>query len=164
MALVQPGDFTGKFSITLNGYKTTDFATYIERYEPILLAELLGVELYNLFIVDIELPLPDEIYTKLKEPFMEQPNCEILNSYGIVDMLCGFIYFLWLRDEKVQQTINGGAKLKGENSERSGDSDLFQRYNESVDTYKAIQSYIMENSDVYPTFKGIEKGYAYMSW
>lgn len=167
MAFVSDGDFVGKFSLTTNGYETTDLNIYIERYEKKYLVELFGLELYELWFASVELPLPEPIYTKLKDAFFDQLECgEILESKGIQDMLLGFIYFHWLRDSKVTQTINGGVKVQSELSERGGNqnSNLFGRYNESIDTYKAIQRYILENDDIYPTFKGVEKNYAYLTW
>lgn len=166
MAIITAGDFTGKFDLNIAGYKTTDMDVYIERYEVNYLVEMLGKELYDIFIVEIEIPIIDPIYEKLLLPFIEQPNYEIINSKGVSDMLLGFIYFEWQRDQIVQQTANGAVKIKGTNSERAGiqNSNIFGRYNESIKTYKAIQEYITLNSDIYPTFKGVDKDISYISW
>lgn len=165
-AIIQIGDFTGKYSITANGYNSTDLATYIDRYSETYLVEMLGKELFDLFIASTELPTPDPIYLKLKEPFIEQPQCKILNSRGVADMLLGFVYYHWMMDVKTTQTITGGVKIKAENSTTplNDYGYIFERYNEAVGTYKAIQEYILENEIIYSEFKGIEKSYKMLAW
>lgn len=167
MALdITAGDFGNKFEIHTNGVNLGKLASYIARYQESYLIDMLGVELYDLFIADIDLPSPNPIYVKLLEAFNEQSDYKLLKSRGMQDMLLGFIYFEYLRDMKVQQTINTPVKVKGQNSDRAStlNMGLFERYNESIGTYQAIQQYCMDNSADYPTFRGIEKGYAYLSY
>jgi hypothetical protein len=165
MSFITLGDFTGKFTIVTNGYKSSDIQEYIDLYEKSYLVNLLGLELYDLFIIGMALPIPDPIYVKIYDALFYQ-DCELIESKGIKKMLLGFIYFQWCRDEKVQQTINGAIKIKSELSERAGNqnSNIFGRYNDSIETYQNIQKYINLNLDIYPTFKGIEKGFAYITW
>jgi hypothetical protein len=157
-------NFTGKFSVTLNGFATADFDIYIERYKTVYLVEMLGVELYDLFIQG--LIDEDELSEKLYNSFYEQVDCNLLYSNGVIDMLVGFIYYHWLIDQKVTQSIAGGVKTKGENSTlpKNDYGYIFDRYNESIKTYKAIQQYCIDNSAVYPTFKGIGKSYKMLQW
>jgi hypothetical protein len=164
MATILYTDFIGKFEQTVNQYTEDKLTAYIERYQTIYLIEMLGKELYDLYVQG--LIDEDPIYQFIENDFIEQSSCgEILNSRGIKDMLLGFIYFEYQRDAKTQQTINSAVKMKGENSERAGNynTNIFGRYNESIDTYKAIQQYCMDNYSDYPTFKGIEKGYSYLT-
>jgi hypothetical protein len=164
MATITYNDFVGKFEQTVNQFTEDKLTDYITRYQTIYLIEMLGKELYDLYVQGLE--DEDEIYEFIENPFVEQLSCgTILNSRGIKDMLLGFIYFEYQRDAKVQQTINSAVKIKSENSERAGnyDTNIFGRYNESIDTYKAIQQYVIENQSVYPTFRGIEKGYSYLT-
>lgn len=166
MAILQASDFANKFEIHTNGVNLLKLTSYIERYEESYIIDMLGVELGELFLADLEEPLPYPIYTFLYEPFNYQNDYEILKSRGVVDMLLGFIYFEYLRDMKVQQTINIPVKVKGQNSDRANtlNMGLFERYNDSIVTYQAIQKYICENTEDYPTFKGVEKGYSYLSY
>ena len=165
MAYITVADFVNKFEIHTIDIDDAKLTAYIDRYEMIYLVEMLGKELYDLFIQGV---IDEEaIYETLYNPFVEQLSCgEILNSRGVEDMLLGFIYFEFQRDAKVQQTNIGTVKMKSENSERAGNlnTNIFGRYNESVDTFKAIQQYILENDSVYPTFRGIEKGYSYLTY
>ncbi len=165
MAIVSVEDFTGKFRVVLNGYKEEDFAEYIDRYEAIYLVKTLGKELYNLFIADLAEVAHDPIYTKINEPFIEQSECgKILDSKGVKDLILGFIYFHWQTDSAVQQTIIGGKRQKGElsNDPQNNKGSIWDRWNEAVQTARAIQEYCNENLDVYPTFKGILFSYKFI--
>jgi len=160
MAFIERSDFVNKFEIHTAGLNDEKLTAYIDRYEQNYLVSLLGVELYELFIADLENP----IYETLIDPILFQDNCgQIYNSKGIDDMLLGFVYFEFERDMKVQQTINSSVKIKSNVSERTHNSNevMRTRYNESIDSYIAIQGYIKDNLSVYPTFKGVDKGYIY---
>ena len=163
MAFVVIGDFTGKFEIHTQGTTSVKLADYIDRYEESYLLDLLGVELYDLFMVDPEIAP----YSTLVAPLKFQNSFgEIFNSKGIVDMLLGFIYFEFQRDMKVQQTVNSAVKIKSNVSDRAGilDMNLYGRYNESIETFKAIQQYIITNPTDYETFQGVERGYIYTAY
>jgi hypothetical protein len=163
MAIVERADFVNKFEIHTMGANNTKLQSYIDRYEVDYLVDLFGVELYNLFIDDIE----NVIYAKLLDPILFQTNCgKIYNSKGIKDMLLGFIYFEYQRDSRVQQTINSAVKIKSNVSERADvlSMNLYGRFNESIETFKAIQEYLQENSTDYPTFMGVDRGYIYTSY
>jgi hypothetical protein len=163
MAIVERADFVNKFEIHTMGANNTKLQSYIDRYEVDYLVDLFGVELYNLFIDDIE----NVIYAKLLDPILFQTNCgKIYNSKGIKDMLLGFIYFEYQRDSRVQQTINSAVKIKSNVSERADvlSMNLYGRFNESIETFKAIQEYLQENSNDYPAFMGVDRGYIYTSY
>jgi hypothetical protein len=164
---ITPEDFVNKFEIHTNGYNLAKLTSYIERYSESYLIDLFGVELYNLFIAGYE---DEAIYIYLYEPFNYQlDECfdyKILKSRGIFDMLLGFIYCHYLEDINVQQTINNPVKIKGQNSERANkfDANFYGRWNESVQTYQAIQRYCLDKESVYPTFKGVKKDLIYLAW
>jgi hypothetical protein len=163
MAIVERADFVNKFEIHTMGSNDAKLQAYIDRYEVDYLVDLFGVELYNLFIDNIE----DVIYAKLLDPILFQTNCgKIYNSKGIKDMLLGFIYFEYQRDSRVQQTINSAVKIKSNVSDRADilSMNLYGRFNESVETFKAIQEYLQENSTDYPAFMGVDRNYIYTSY
>lgn len=158
MALITTTDFTNKYKVTLTDFNATELTSYIERYETITLVELFGVELYDLWIAGIG--LSDPLYTVLRDPFIEQLDCGIiLNSRGVNDMLLGVVYFYWQRDRSTQRTDSGPVKKKAENSESVSHfkANLQSRWDEAIDTYCAIQKYIMENDADYPEFNGLRK-------
>lgn len=158
MAYVTTSDFTGKYELTLTDFNTTKLSEYIDRYEDQILIELFGKELFDLWETGIS--GSDPIYEALRDPFTEQlTSGEIIHSRGTIDMITGFVYFYYLRDQFVQQTSNGAVKNSGENSDKADmfTSGLTLRYNEAVETYQAIQAYIIENYSDYPEFEGVTK-------
>ena len=151
-------DFINKFELTLGDFNTDKFTAYIDRYETITLQNLFGVELFDLW--EAGLTATDPIYETLRDPFTEQLECgEILNSRGIKDILLGVVYYFYTADNYTQKTINGSVKPNGENSDnvRLIKANLQSRYNEAMESYRAIQRYICDNKDVYPTYNGVEK-------
>lgn len=157
MAIVTTTDFINKFELTLTDFNTAKLTAYIDRYETITLIELLGKELYDLYVTGIA--GADPIYETLRDPFTVQLSSGlILNSRGIVDMLTGIIYFYYSRDINTQVTENGNVISKGENSDKASafKSNVQSRWMESIGTYKAIQYYVLDNSSLYPTFEGYE--------
>lgn len=158
MSILAPSDFTGKFELTINDFTVDKIQEYIDRYETISLIELFGKELYDLWVIGIG--LSDPLYDTLNDPFIEQLSSGlIIQSKGVNDMLKGFIYFYYSRDAYTQATAQGNVKNNGQNSTNSSFamSQLAQRYNESVDSYEAIQLYISNNIADYPTFLGCKK-------
>lgn len=143
-------DFTGKFQLHTGMYDVTKLESYIERYEKKYLVQLFGVELYNDFMGDIEAGMPKSPnFIKVFNPFNEQLNmCTIAMSEGILDMLKGFIYFEYAKDLVNQMTPFGNVAQQSENSVVVTPlySMMYARYNESIKTYLAIQSYMMYNS------------------
>lgn len=158
MSVIDSNNFTGKYEVHISTFTATKIQEYIDRYETIILIELFGKELYDLYVAG--LVAVDPIYETLRDAFIEQlPNGCILESRGVVDMLTGMIYFYYVRDQYTQMTTLGAVKSKGENSENTTFvmSGLNARWNEALDTYEAIQYYIEENLDVYPTYLGVKK-------
>lgn len=163
---VNSEDFTGKFAVSQGLYNTPNIDDYIQRYELTYLTELLGVDLYNLYYANADGQpgnVPTEArFLKIYNPFNEQSGInlyEMLISKGLKDMLLGFIYFQIMRDQITTATSNGMQKQKNELSE-SAFLPVYQRYNESIKTYQAIQKYVYYNfSSDYPEFRGINKHY-----
>lgn len=160
MAVTATTDYIDKFELKINEFNEDKLTAYIERYEEIYLTHLMGKELYDLYVIGIA--GSDPIYEFLRDPFTVQlsDGC-IYNSRGVKDMLLGVVYFYYSRDIYTTQTFSGAVKPTGENSNASSFamSNLKGRYNESIETFKAIQAYITDNITTYPKFKGIEKGY-----
>ena len=159
--LIQVGDFVGMYELAQNGLNSVKLAYYITDKQSEYLRKTLGVELYDLFIQGVE--DEDPIYEILFEPFAYQQDGCIIESKGIKNALLGIVYFYYQRDKQVQQTVNSAVKMRGQNSERAEimSQRLFGRYNDSIRTLKAVQQYCMDNSDVYPTFQGVQLDYSY---
>jgi hypothetical protein len=167
--IVNSADFTGKHRVSTNMFSELD--AYINRYETRYLIDLLGKPLFDLFVADLVMQVPQSaeylaIYNQLDYDNLIGCECasRLNYSYGLKDMLLGFIYFDYMRDTKYKPTSTGVVANQYEVSREvsaSGDN-LYSRYNESVSSYRTIRNYIINNSATYPTFKGVCKDYA--SW
>jgi hypothetical protein len=150
--------FINKYETTQNEFDQAKLTAYITRYQEITLIELFGKELYDLYVTGIA--GADADYTFLRDAFTVQLDSgTLLNSRGVDDLIMGVVYFYYHRDNYTQQSINGGVKNKGENSENVSVfvSNIQARWDEAISSYHAIQYYILENDSVYPTFLGLKK-------
>lgn len=154
--LISEDDFIGKWELTKSSNDLID--NYIEEYEEQFLTELLGKELFDLFkgVLDDGVP-PVGIYKDIYDPFTKKINSLVVTSDGMKKMLLGLIYAKYVPDNRIKQTMNGAVEQQSEVATQSDNTFLYLRYNKAVDTFKAIQFYIMNNMEVYPTFYGIRK-------
>lgn len=156
MSILTPSDFVGRFLITKNANNVTNIQTIIDETEFSIMNELLGAELYALYLAGVT--VNDPIYLKLRDKFFESDSCgRHTKSLGVVRMLLGFTYFDYYQTDGITASLNGQQSTLSENSEKvSVIMANNQIYNDSVYTFINIQSYIRENLEVYPTFKGIK--------
>lgn len=150
---------SGKYELHHGMYEQAKIDAYITKYERQYLVKLLGVDLFNLFVADLVNNVPQSaVYLALYNPFeYDDANCWITISEGMIDMVKGFIYFQYLKDQTNQVAVSGNIRPLGENSENVStlNSMIYTRYNESVKTYKAIQRYICDNNSDYLEYNGI---------
>ena len=154
-----PSNFgKGKFELHSGMYETETIQAYIDKYERRYLIDLLGVDLFTLFVADLVTFIPqDAIYLAIFNSFeYDKSSCGIVRSEGMIEMLKGFIYFKYLADLTSVVGVTGVVKPKGENSEMGSDLNqvIYTRYNESIKTFQAIQSLICDNSTDYTTYNG----------
>ena len=151
---------SGKYELHTGIYDVARLQAYIEKYEKRYLVNLLGVKLYEDFIANQTNPEFVFIY----DPFeFDYSRCVII-SEGMKDMLSGFIYFEYLKDLTNQITPSGNVRPIGENSADVSTlyTMMYNRYNESIRTYKAIQTFICVGKEfVYNDFNGVNKESAY---
>lgn len=164
MGIITNSDFVGKFELSITQFNTDLIDSYIERYEKLYLTKLLGVELYNLFISDLDVNnVPQTaIYETIYNALSIDVDNEVLFSYGMKDLILGIVYYEYTKDNVIKQTPIGSVKTKNENSEVTSNNQwLTNRYNESIESFKAIQYYINDNLNDYPTFNGQVIKYEY---
>lgn len=143
-----PNDFTGKFELHRGMYDQQKLVDYIARYEKRYLIDLLGAEYYDQFVSDLagDPMVPQSPnFLFIFNPFhVDRTLCNTLISDGIVDMLKGFIYFEYTKDLTNQMTPFGGVIQKAENSTIASTiySMMYNRYNESIRTFRAIQQWV----------------------
>jgi len=151
MSITQTSDYIGIYSIAQNKY--SNLQIWIDTYEKEVLTDLLGCELYDLFIADLtgdpEVPVTQR-FIDLFDPFCDDDCGIAYRSDGIKKMLIQFVYFYALRDQQRQNTIAGTTKADLELSSPAFYHTLVKAYNEGVTNYKVIQWFLCENNDVYP--------------
>lgn len=159
--IIVKDDFTGKYDLVKS--INDKIESYIDAYEESYLRELLGIDLFNLYKANVVNHLPvNTSYLTITNPLYVEQNGYSIVSNGIKDMLLGFIFFEYVRDNKIKQSMSGSVVNGVDNSNNDFTQEfLFQRYNESIDIYKNIQLYIELNKPTYPTYKGFIKGYSY---
>jgi hypothetical protein len=154
--LIIDDDFTGKWKLTLGNNDDVD--SYIETYEEKFLIELLGKELFDLFEAQVtDRVVADGIYKTIYNPFVVKISGCTVTSEGMKKMLLGLLYFEYVRDNRVKQSMNGAVEQQTEVSTPSDNSFLHLRRNEALRTYAAIQSYVYNDSANYPSFDGLIK-------
>lgn len=152
----------GKFELHTGAYDVDRLQYYIDKYEKRYLVELLGADLYAEFEADVILGggVPTEPrFLTIYNPLQVDYSWTILYSDGMHEMLKGFIYYEYIKDQINQMTPIGMVTPSGENS-RDGNSlyqQMYTRYNDAVRMYKAIQEYITNNSADYSEFNGMRK-------
>lgn len=164
MAIITIDQLTGLFRVSQNRHNEEDLQIFLDTFEKQYLQDLLGCELYNLFVADLDASDPQvpqtQIYLDIYNAFCEdETSCGIVRSFGMVDMMLGFLYWEWLRYDSFKKTGSGTVISDSENSNhaRSAAYDLYVKYNRSVGSYKSIQWKICNDSTDYPTFNGIKK-------
>jgi len=164
--LTKLSDFeVGRFALPQSSITSKNLISIIGDVEEVELCNLLGFELSELLISDLDgtnTPV-NQRFTKIFYKFFEKSSIcsEKMVSAGIVDMLKGFVFFYYGRTLNVRLSMNGAITAESENAESrpANHSQLRANYNKSVKTFKAIQAYVKENEDIYPEFDGIEKDY-----
>lgn len=148
--------------IATNVHTEDDLQTYIDEFEVEYLQEMLGCELYELFVADLVNGVPQtQIYIDIYNKFcIDDDLCGTQRvSEGIVKMIEKFIFWEYIKDQKVKDTSSGNVVNVNEASRETvfSATRVFDTYNKAIKSYKAIQWFICENSSDYPKFNGSNK-------
>jgi len=166
MAILQESDFLNNpvYDIARTKQSLKELPALIDDVEKNELQQLLGCELYELFIADLTANTPqtpqNSPYTEIFDPFCKNDySCGPLVSKGIKDMLMAFVYFQWHSYNLNKSVAGGVVRVDAENSEQvTGNGfNIYVKQNRGIATYQAIQQYICENLNTYPTYDGITK-------
>lgn len=168
-----PQNFTGKYELHTGVYDQNKLQDYINKYEKRYLIELFGATLFDDFIADLDVNDEPESpnFIQIFDEFHQNVNLyHLLISEGILEMLKGFIYFEYSKDQMNQQTPFGNVSQLSENSKKvtTLNSMMYTRYNEAVKTFNAIRSFMILNStmhfgQVVHVAQGINSGSAYVT-
>ena len=154
MALTLTTDFTGEYKVQKDS--KLDLQKYITKYEKIYLVQLLGAELYDLFIADLDNATPEKpqtaIFKSIYDPFQTDDDGFVRVSEGMRVMMKQFIYFHFVRDSNHKKTEAGVVINKVEVSESTpyNGYNLVEAFNEGVTNAWSIQFFIDDNIKDYP--------------
>ena len=157
-SITAPSDYTGLYTIAINSKNSDAVQACIDDVETQILCELFGVDFKDIVLAGVV--AEDPIYEQLYNPFNYQDSCnKVWTSKGVKEMLKGFVYFKWHSMNQTTATINGIRNVDAENSSPASSiqSNTEARYNEAIQTYRAIQAYTIEHLDIYSEFKGVYK-------
>jgi hypothetical protein len=169
MSILKPLDFSDNptYKIALTLQAETELEAMIVDVEDNVLQMLLGCELYDLFIADLTVGTPQvpqtQIYLNIFNKFcIDDSMCGQQRSKGMKDLLEAFVYFDWHRYNLNKSVSTGMVRGDSENSNLVSPEafGIYDKYNRGVESYRAIQQYISDNSSVYPTFNGNRLNYA----
>jgi hypothetical protein len=153
--ILAPDDFgSGEYKIPQNCFDSVQ--NYIDKYEKLYLTKVLGAELYDLFVADLDSGIPvDPIYYSLYDSFsVDETGC-IRIYEGMKEMLKQFCYFHIIRDLGVKKGIGGVGKYQDEVASTGYNGfNIVEAYNEAIDNAYAVQWFICENDTDYPTYNG----------
>jgi len=168
MIILQLSDFeSGKFELHTGMYAVNNLQQYIDKYEKRYILDLLGATLGNEFINDLDLGMgmpTEQRFIDIFEPIELDWNLCLILSDGMKEMLKGFIYYEYLKDQVAQVTAVGMVTPKGENSERINSlfTQMYTRYNDAARSYKGVQNYIWTRRGDYTGFNGRAK--QFITW
>ena len=158
---VQTSDFeSGLLCIATDNYSKPTLQSIIDEVEEKCLQELLGCDLYNLFIADYTTANPsstafsEQRFIDLFDSFCIDNNCGIISSDGIKKMLMYFIFVEHIRFQEVNNALSGNKEVDTESMTNVHGKGLFVHYNRAIHTYSAIQWLICDTSDLYPEYNG----------
>lgn len=163
--ILKTTDFVGKYAISQNQFNTSNLQSFIDKYELLYLYDLLGIDLATAFYADITTPFSAPVtpkYATIFNPLAidESTFCNRqLRSEGVKDMLLGFVYWEFVRKQKVKTSLNGPIIQSGETTREAdwAETGIYANYNDSVRSYNAIQSYVIKKSVDYTEYNGISK-------
>lgn len=179
MSLTKPSDYKGSVKIAQNDFDTDFLQDYLDEKEPDYLRDLLGCELYDLFVADLINGIPQtqrfiDIYNAfcndidsicfidpIWNAWFIESFCfnEQNRSRGVMEMLKGFMYFEYVRDQPIANSSVGPNVSVGIASDLVplNSTAIKKAYNKSIKDYWNIQFFIQDNETDYPEFNGVIK-------
>lgn len=152
---VQISDFDAQSQTAKDIFTVVPLQKYIDKFEVRYLQELLGSDLYEEFKTDFAIlgnAPTDPKFVAIWESFCIDSHAgNLIRSEGIKEMLTLFIYFEYLRDQKVKNNI-AGPQVNVQANSISADyqaTNIYTNYNEALESYCNIQWYIVTNPDGY---------------
>jgi ribosomal protein S16 len=164
--IISISNFTGNYKIVttdVNSSKQERLIENINTYERIILTDMLGYDLYKLFINDLVDGVPQsqrfiDIFGELCLNDMNLPS-RYCYSISMKEILKRMIYFYHTREMPVQATSNGNVNHEVSISKIDTSIKAVISFNEAVNMYHVVQNYCKKNHLIYPEFKGTRAYY-----
>ncbi len=164
LPITQQTDYiTGKYTLAFDKLNLKDFNAYRDDTEQSKLDNLLGCDLAELFINDLDnsgVPQDPRFTVIFNKLCVEYCGKQYI-SQGIKKMLQGFVWHEVSRYKEAASQQVGTKILISENAENAGflSSRGLHLYNLSINDYLTIQYYICQNIETYPEYNGVFKNY-----
>lgn len=138
---------------------SNELVMFIKDYEPSLLTNLLGYELYKAYLA---LPGAARMVNLLSGDEFVNRCGELTKWKGLVfidgslkkSLIANHVYYWFTRNQATNSTSGGEKTTKSENSvEASPRFKQSRAWNEMVDFNLSLREYLLVNSDVYPEYK-----------
>ena len=150
--IIEIADFAGT-QYSLPEQKYISYQNYLDKYEKRFLVNLLGADLYDLFIADLVSGVPQtQRFIDIYDAFAIDDNNCVRYSEGMKVAALQYVYFYAVRDLSVKKTNTGVVFNNNEVSTGPFYSgyNIVEAYNEAIKNAKEIQWYICDNDEVYP--------------
>lgn len=164
MIVLQVSDFIGRYLLAKNTYNVDVIQACINDFERKAIYDLLGVALGNEYINDLSGGVPQTPSFQVIHNQLSFDHCnKVHSSTGIKDYLLGIVYFHAITEARLSPSNSSGAI---ENQAEIGKvahsrSEIYKRYNDSVDNGRTIQLYIELHLSDYEGFNGQRLLYNY---
>jgi hypothetical protein len=153
----------GRYMINDDDWTRQSLKQYIKLNEKKLLYDLLGIELADLLLLDLDqYKEPQNArFTAIFNPLSFNFKDKIYHSEGIKEVLKGLVYAEFTKEQNFKNNINGNSQNLYEQGEviSSKMAGLTNKYSEAIDSFWSIQVFCCDNRDVYPEFNGQSKDY-----
>ncbi len=153
----------GRYMINDDDWTRQSLKQYIKLNEKKLLYDLLGIELADLLLLDLDqYKEPQNArFTAIFNPLSFNFKDKIYHSEGIKEVLKGLVYAEFTKEQNFKNNINGNSQNLYEQGEviSSKMAGLTNKYNEAIDSFWSIQVFCCDNRDVYTEFNGQSKDY-----
>lgn len=149
MILLSLSDFTTLFSLAQATASNPTLQAFIDKYEASYIKRILGVELGEKFITDVqgEDADSDEIESRFQiliDGFTKQDSCgHIMENRGMKEILAALVYYHYVTETQAKHTQSGvtlnqaevSTILSPENATRFGE----QKWNGALSSIEAVQ-------------------------
>lgn len=158
--LITITDFNGD-EFLQQDLNTSDWLDEIRtEYARPFVRQLLGAQLGNLFLTNWDAvggdpALLDARFQTIWNAFQQDDGCDLIESKGMKFAIKSVLWFYYARQNNSITTTGGNRSQLSENSTPTNDGIwMAKNYNSAIETGRAIQWYICENSTDYPEFNG----------